>query len=232
MNSTLAQEAITHALNGEWEKALEINNQIVATNPDDVDALNRIARAYSELGDIKKAREIVQKVLAIDPFNTIAKKARDRWQGLKNGEVSSSSPVNSQVFLEEPGKTKIISLMHLGSPESIAELDAGDEVEFNSTAHRVSVCNKNGKYIGRLQDDLSARLRSLITLGYEYKIFIKSVDKNEIKVIIREQKRPIKFADNPSFTAEKINYVSFTSPELLNRQDNEIEDDAEDISEE
>jgi len=215
MNDDLAQDAIAYALQGNWEKALLTNKKIVDKAHDDVDALNRLARAYAELGNVSKAREAVEKVLKIDQFNKIAQKSLERWKGLKNGEAISSGPTSPQAFLEEPGKTKIVELMHLGSAETIAEINAGDEVIHDCHAHRVSIETRAGKYVGRLADDLSARIRKLVQFGYEYKMFLKSVDKNEIKVFIRETKRPAKLSDMPSFPAEKLNYISFTPPELV-----------------
>lgn len=227
MIDDLAQDAIAHALSGNWEKALQSNQQILKTTPHDVDALNRVARAYAELGNIQKARETMQKALNLDPFNTIAQKALERWKDMKNGDAGSSGPISSQAFLEEPGKTKIIALMHLGGHETIAEVDAGDEVKFNSHSHRVSVTCSNGKYVGRLPDDLSARIKKLSGLGYEYRSFIKSVDKNEVKIFIKEVKRPTKLSDIPSFPTEKINYISFTPPELLQEETQSDENDTD-----
>ncbi len=227
MIDDLAQDAIAHALSGNWEKALLTNQKILEHSPQDVDALNRVARAYAELGNIQKARETMEKAFKLDPFNTIAQKALERWKDMKNGDGTSSGPISSQAFLEEPGKTKIIALMHLGGHETIAEVDSGDEVLFNCHSHRVSVTCINGKYIGRLPDDLSARVKKLTGLGYEYRSFIKSVDKNEVKIFIKETKRPTKLSDIPSFPTEKINYISFTPPELL--QEETSSDDGEDM---
>jgi tetratricopeptide (TPR) repeat protein len=225
MNDDLAQDAIKYALQADWQKALHANQLIIQHDPSDVDALNRLARSYAELGNFAKARETVQHVLKIDQFNKIAQKSFDRWKGLKNGDVAPSGPSSAQTFLEEPGKTKIVELRHLGSAETIAELDSGDEVKHNCHSHRVSITTNSGKYVGRLADDLSARLRKLVQLGYEYSMYLKSVDKNEIKVFIKEMKRPSKLSDMPSFPSEKINYISFTPPELVHDERNDNDED-------
>ncbi len=228
METNLAQDAITAALNGDWKKALQINELLLKDNPEDTEALNRTARAYAELGKIQKAREIVQKVLKLDPFNSIAQKAFDRWKGLKNGEASSSGPITSTAFLEEPGKTRIASLMHMGKKDTIAELDTGDEVHLNCHSHRVSCLSLSGKYIGRLPDDLSSRIRKLTNLGYEYKVFVKSVDMHEVKILVREVTRPSKLSNIPSFPPERIQYISFTPPELVQEEETFQVDDADD----
>lgn len=223
MEQNLAQEAISAALAGEWEKALELNKEILKENKKDVDALNRTARAYAELGDIKKAKKTAQKVIKIEPFNKIAERAHKKWKGLRSGSSSVSGPSSAQAFLEEPGKTKIVSLLHLGASLVLAKLDSGDEVELVPHRHRVSVNTKDGKYIGRLADDIAARLRKLIRAGNEYQVLVKSIEDDELKIFIRETKRAEKIANIPSFSSEKIDYVSFTPPELVHKKGESIQ---------
>ena len=230
MNNILAQNAISAALSGDWEKALEINKGIIKQNSKDIDALNRLSKAYAELGDIPKARKTAKKVLQLDTFNSIALKALDKWKGLKKGETYKSGPSSAQVFLEEPGKTKIVSLLHPGSEKILAKLDSGDEVKLKSHSHRVSVLTNDDKYIGRLPDDLACRLRRLIRYGNEYKAFVKAVDKKDVRVFIREVTRTKRLADVPSFSSEKINYLSFTPPESVHKKSfsqKDSEDDEE-----
>lgn len=219
MNTDLAQEAISEALKGNWKKAIELNLQILKNEPENIDALNRLARAYAETGNLAKARATAQKVIKIDPYNAIAQKALQKWKGLKKGDTYASSPSSAQIFLEEPGKTKIISLLYLGSQSVLSKLDAGDEVRLNTHSHRVSVMTLDGKYIGRLPDNLSARIRRFIQLGNSYKAFIKSADKESVKVFVRETKRTAALSDIPSFPTEKIDYISFTSPELVHKKE-------------
>ena len=221
MDRKLAQKAISAALKANWEEAVRLNKLILKQDSKDVDALNRLARAHVELGEIGKAKKIAQKTLKIDPFNTIAAKSLQKWRKLRKGEKTGKATLSAGAFLEEPGKTKMVSLLHLGdSKKVLVKLDAGDEVRFKSGSHRVSVYTLDGKYIGRLPDDLSARLRKLIRRGNEYQVLIKSSEPQEVKVFIRETKRAKKFADTPSFSTEKIDYISFTLPELVHKKEN------------
>jgi len=223
----LAQEAISAALSGNWNDAVKLNKNILHDDPNDIDALNRISRAHAELGDFMTAKKYAQSVLKIDPFNSIAAKAINKWKGLKKGDLVYSPPSNAQAFLEEPGKTKIVSLLHLGDTTVISKIDSGDEVKLNHHSHRVSLTTIDGKYLGILPDDLSAKIRKLISLGNEYKVFVKCADSKEVKIFIRETKRDKKLADIPSFTSEKIDYVSFTPPELVHKKDEPIFDEPE-----
>lgn len=206
-----AQKAVSAALCGNWENAIDLNRSIIKQEPKNTDALNRLARAYAESGKISKAKGCSKKVLDIDPVNSIAQKCLTKWNQVEKvggKKVRSASPKS---FLEEPGKTKIVSLLHLGDKKIIASLDSGDEIDLETHKRRVSVCTKDGEYIGRLTDDLSARLRELCKHGNEYEAFVKSVEtesEDNVTVFIRETKRSQKLSDIPSFTTEKIDFVS------------------------
>lgn len=224
MDTDLAQQAVSAALSGNWKEATKLNAEILKDSPKDIDALNRLARAYAEAGHFKKAKEVCGKALRIDPFNSIANKALAKWKGLTLSGSQTTPTISSEEFLEEPGKTKIISLIHLGDAKLIAKLDSGDEVRLDTHSHRVAVNTLDGKYIGRLPDDISARLRMLISSGNEYKVFIKCTGPNDIKVFIKEVKN---LSNVPSFPTEKIEYTAFTPPELVHKNDMEFPSEEE-----
>src|SRR3989344_2795481 len=140
MESSLAQEAISAALSCNWEKAIEINSRILKDKPQDIDALNRVARAYAESGSIEKAKEITQKVLYLDPANTIAEKCLVKWNSLKKGgNGMSTGKISKFTFIEEPTKTKVVELINLGETTTLLGLDCGDIVQLMPHPHRVSV---------------------------------------------------------------------------------------------
>lgn len=219
MDIDLAQKAVAQALAGNWKEAAKLNNEILKKDPKDVDALNRLARAHAELGNIKKAKLLAEKVLRIDLFNSIAAKALKKWKNGAGGKTPQTTVTSAEAFLEESGKTKMVSLLYLGDPSLISKLDAGDEVKFSPGAHRISVTTSDGKYIGRLPDDLSARLRRFIKTGNIYKVVIKSTGSDDVKIFIKEVKRAEELADVPSFSPEKVDYVSFTPPELVSKKE-------------
>lgn len=218
METSAAQTAITLALSGKWQEAIEINLEIIKDNPEDVDALNRLARAYAEIGKKTEACEFTKKVLKIDPVNPIALKCIDKWKNGREEGIHSQCHTSAETFLEEPGKTKLVSLLNLGETKVFANLDPGEEVKLFCHAHKVSINTLDGKYIGRLPDDLAARLRGLIKSGNKYQVLMKSVDPKEIKVFIRELGKDPRVKDIPSFPTEKIDYVSFTPPELIHKK--------------
>lgn len=218
MNIDLAQEAVAFALNGNWEEAIKTNKKILTSTPGDIDALNRLSRAYAETGNFKKARSTALKVLKIDKFNSIAQKSLLRWKGIKKNEKIMSTSLLPSAFLEEPGKTKITTLEHLGDNKNVAGLNSGDEIKISCHGHRVTAVSMQGKYIGKFQDDISLRLRKLIKLGNTYQALIKSVDETGVKIFIRELSKSPGALDTLSFPGEKIDYISSTPPELVHKK--------------
>lgn len=231
MDTSATQKAVSLALSGKWNEASLANLEILKENPNDTEALCRLSRAYFELGKISKAKETTNKVLKIDPTNQIALKFIEKIKVAKNSDTPSMSINCTESFLEEPGKTKIIELMNLGDPENFVNLDPGEEVKMATYSHRVSVTTKDGKYIGRLPDDIAARLKFLIKKGNKYQVLVKSVNSKEIAVFARELERGSGVDGSPSFPPEKIEYVSFTPPELVHSDTPSVET-TEDIPEE
>jgi tetratricopeptide (TPR) repeat protein len=218
----LAQRAVEEAIKGNWLEAQKLNEEILEEDNKNREALNRLARAYSELGKIPKAIATYKKVLKVDPYNSIAQKALSRLEAIKdkpikkpNGHGNGISFLSSSIFIEEPGKTKAATLLHLGGPKILASLDAGEKVKFSIQSHRVSVVNYSDEYIGRLTDDLANRIIKFTRMGNEYAVFIRSVTP-EVKVFIKEVRRCAELKDTPSFpSSEKPGYVSFTSPDSI-----------------
>jgi len=217
MDNSASQTAISLALSGKWKEAISANLDILNKSPNDTDALCRLSRAYSELGKFPLAKKTTTRVLEIDPGNQIALKFLEKLKVAKKTNGAISPPSCNESFLEEPGKTKLIQLMHLGEPENYVNLDPGEEVKIVPYSHRVSITSLDGEYIGRLPDDIAARLKCLIKNGNKYQTLIKSVNSREVTVFVRETEKGAKNSPSPSFSSEKIDYVSFTPPELVHK---------------
>lgn len=203
MDHGLLDLAIQSALKCDWKSAIKINKLILADDPNDIEALNRLARAYYESSDRNKAKKISTKVLSINPDNKIAKKALQKYkQGLATFVGSVDQYINAADYIEDTGTTKQVILLNRCSEETLSTLDSGDEVILLTHSHRVTVSTLNHKYIGKIPDDLSARLRKLTKNGYKYKVIIKSTNDNCIKVIIKEIDRGKGFENVQSFPRE------------------------------
>ncbi len=204
MTAELEEQAIKAALNQNWPKAIEINKKILKDNPKDISTLNRLGRAFWEINEIEKANKTYKKVISIDPFNPIANKNLKRLttkgkkkfrKNLKNGFIHSG-----RVFLEEPGKTKLVRLIRLNSPDILSEMDSGDPVFFLIKKRLVSITNINKNYLGSIPEDLSQRLIKFIKGGNQYQGFVRSVGRQKMEIFVREISRSKKFTDIPSFS--------------------------------
>ena len=215
-SESLAQAAIAAALCSNWQEAVKLNEKILHTTKDNVEALNRLGRAYLCLGEQTKASKTYKKVLEIDPYNIIAIKNIEklaRSDGHSSGDgltrpISIASHVNlSQVFLYEPGKTKLVNLLNLAPPSVLASLNCGDQVLINPKNHSITVTSENGTYLGAFPDDLAHRVLSLLSGGNEYEAYVKSAGLKSLTIFIRETQRSVKFANQPSFQTQNANYV-------------------------
>lgn len=205
MYDTLARRAILAALAQDWESALDTNLVILSEDPDDIDALNRASRAYLQLGDLENAAALSKRVLSKDPLNSIADKCLARCMRLKTDGVYKNKNIQSyDVFLEIPGKTKIVSLVNICESIVLARLDAGDNVQLVPKTRKVAVTTHDDIYIGRLPDDLATRIIYFIKSGNEYETFIKAVTDTDVKVFIKETKRAMNLDDIPSFPARRF----------------------------
>lgn len=202
----LAHQAIQAAIQGDWLTAERLNRRIIQENPNDLEGMLRLANAVSQLGNIKEAIGIYEKILKIDPHNVFANRGILRIKTLKtrNSVVPTFNLHHtlSNSFLEEPGKTKTTILVHPAYTEILAGLDTGERLLLLPRRRRISVTTENGVYIGRLPDDLSMRLLGFIRGGNEYEAIVKSVIDDQVKIFIREVYRSEKFGLTPSFSPD------------------------------
>jgi tetratricopeptide (TPR) repeat protein len=218
----LAQQAVDAALANQWPEAIELNEKIIREEPENIPAFNRLTKAYLELGKKKKARSAIKKVLALDKFNPIALKNQKRVAAPTPKKGAVKSRVDPDLFIEEPGKTRTIQLINLADKSVINKLVIGEEVKLIPRQRRVSVVSQSGANLGKLPDDVSLRLKSLIKGGNQYKAFIRSTT-DGVKVFIREIFRSKKFAGQPSFVSHEEDYQSFTPPDLVYEGPPELE---------
>jgi len=202
MDKNLEKQAIKAALVQNWEKAIDINKKIIKEDSQNISALNRLARGYWELGDTQKALKTYQKVLKIDNSNLIANKNLTRLS--KGGKIKKSlpkkrSPFPPKIFLEEPGKTKIVSLVRLAQPNILGELNNGDNVSMVAKKRLVSIESEDENYLGTIPEDLSLKLIKFINGGNKYEAFVKNIDHQQLQIFIREISRGKRYLNVPSF---------------------------------
>jgi len=205
-----ADDAIAAALVQDWKKAIRLNTAILAASKTDIDSLCRLGFALLKSGQFLAAKRAFQKVLTVDQYNQIATKNLKKLGTLKKNDVEEKpgSVMSPMIFLEEPGRTKIVECIHVAPTSVISTLSAGQEVFLKVKQHGVDVRLPNQTYVAALPDDMSFKLNRMIAGGNTYQAIVKSVDKKSVKVMLRELSRGKRFAKQPSFTTT-TSYVSF-----------------------
>lgn len=197
------KRAIEAALDSRWADATKLNRHMIRINPQNVDALARLARAYMELGRFNLAKKYYSQALKFDPYNPIASKNLKIIKAFKT--PSSHHPPNGQgrlspsLFLQEPGKTKVVNLLNVAEPQKLSQAFCGMKVGMVVKNRKVIVVDESGGYFGVLPDDICHHLIRLLKGGNKYDLFIKAIRVNALSVLIKEVFRSKRFKNQPSF---------------------------------
>lgn len=231
-SSNLNHQAIDAALESRWEDAVKLNKKIIKLDPENVDALNRQAKAYMELGKFNLSKKYYNQVLKFDPYNPIALKNLKIIKPFKsNGHPHISNghyKLSPTLFLQEPGKTKIVNLLNVAEPQKLSQTFCGMRVETIIKNRRIIIVDSEGGYLGVLPDDICHHLIRLLRGGNKYELIIKSIKINSLAVLIKETFRSKRFKNQPSFLEHSSSFS--TDIIRLDTEDGE-EESSEEIEE-
>lgn len=184
-----SKQAIDLAVQGRWREAIAANEIIIESFPSDVDAYNRLGRAYLELGEYARAKDAYKRALKYDAYNAIAKKNLQRLNYLGDTAVSTEGEfrkVEPQQFIEEVGKAGVVNLYNLGRKEVRARLVAGDKVYLKIDNHNLVVEDGRGEFLGLVEPRHALRLIKLTEAGNKYSASVVSSVEEAMTIIIRE----------------------------------------------
>ena len=219
-----SKQAITLAMQGRWREAVAANQEIIASFPHDVDAYNRLGRAYIELGEYPQAKEAYQRAIELDPYNVIAQKNLRRLPYLEEvGSEADSDRVEPQHFIEETGKAGVVSLYRLAPPEVLAKMAAGNKVYLKVDGTGLAVANAGGDYLGQVEPRHAQRLIKLIEGGNQYAAAVVSAAEDRVLVIIREAYQDPSMADQLSFPPKGGESLRPMSDKMVKRELEHIE---------
>lgn len=205
-----SKQAVALAMQGRWQEAIAANKLIIENFPRDVEAYNRLGRAYMELGEYSAAREAYQQALAIDPYNTIAKKNLDRLSNLSEAPVTpavDSVHASPHIFIEEIGKAGVLDLYHLAPKEVLARTVAGDLVNLTVEGNNLIATSRMGEYLGQVEPRHAQRLIKLMQGGNKYTAAVVSSAEDKVTMIIREVYQDPSQADQLSFPPKGLKGV-------------------------
>lgn len=234
VSEELISLAISAALNCRWDEAVSLNQKMLDLSPENAQCLNRLAKAYFELGKYSQAKKAYAEVLRIDPYNSIAQKNLKKVNSLKKGDgialPSQTMVISPALFLEEPGITTLVNLVKVAEPQKLLKLSPGTVVSLLEKKRGISVADGNHQYLGAFPDDCAFRLLRLIKGGNKYQVIIKSVRSNGLTVLIREVFRSKKFKNQASFLDESkaIAYSADNIPLISEGESSEGDDSSGD----
>ncbi len=196
----LRQEAINAAKNSDWPKAILINQEIIQYYGNDLEAMNRLGLAFLKNKQEDEARKTFKNVLELDKSNIIANKHLEK---IKNKEASADIIFDqNNDFIEEPGKSKIVTLHRLTGKDQLKKLKVGQVCFLQLKNRYISIIDEDNKHVGALPEDISFRLSKLISNGNEYRCVIYKVSDKQCLVQIKETLRSKKNEQIVSFPSK------------------------------
>ena len=206
----LTDEALRAALAGDWKAAASTNAASLEDFPADVEAANRLGKAYTELGQTKKAIKAYEHALEIDSFNNIARKNLDRLsQAATTPAPKSAKKSGAKATSERGASGELVASataaefrLQQGNPAEIAKLEPGDAADLQLNARGVAILNEDGTILGYIEPRAGLRLKRMIEGGNTYDVTIRTVDLDGSAVVfIREVRRSASLVGQASFLA-------------------------------
>ena len=236
----MSRDAISLALKGEWERAADVNRAILELFAADVEAMNRLAKALMELERYSEAREVLERVVFIAPYNTIAKKNLARLTSLEGSPATKKQARKAsclpQVFIEESGKSGTTMLRKTASGQTIARVAPSDVVNLMADNNTINVYTRDGEYLGQVEPKLGQRLARLMCGGNKYEAAIVGVKDHGISIIIRETFRHRSLQNVCSFPSktkeEHRVYLGESLVRYVREDDLDEEDEEENVIDE
>jgi len=187
MRSQLREQAVRLAVNSRWAEAAQTNREYLRIFGDESEALNRLGKALTELGQITDARGAYGRAIELEPTNSIARRNLDRLATMKDTAVASAAPtqLDTRLFVEETARAAVAKLQATDAAVA-ALLDAGDLVELEVHGNAVNVVTGNGQYVGMVEPRIGLRLARMMTGGNKYAAAMVSASEDDLKVMIRE----------------------------------------------
>ncbi len=235
------EEAIRLAMAGDWKAAAAANEALLQDFDDDVEAANRLGKAYTELGKPKKAVKAYERALEIDQYNSIAHKNLERLQQAgasapkakakskgKAKSAKTTTPRSAATALVSSAKAAEFHLQQ-ANPVEVSQLEPGDTAELRPNNRGVAVTTEDGTVLGYIEPAAGLRLRRMIEGGNEYDVTIRSIDEHGGAVVfIRETHRDASLAKEASFLASAETRKK--APRAYTRRSALIEEDEPEIT--
>jgi tetratricopeptide (TPR) repeat protein len=230
-----SKQAIALALQGRWQESVILNKSIIDNFPEDVEAHNRLGKAYMELGDYVQAKEAYNRAMQLDQYNTIAKKNLQRLVLLEGKPAvvaeTNSKKADPHLFIEEIGKAGVVNLSQMAPSETLVKMMAGDKLALKPQDSSLIVESLQGEYLGLVPSKIGQRLIKLMEGGNRYTAAVVNSSENSISVIIREAYQDPSQIGQVSFPGKRLEDVQpFITDKVFRPEYEEEEELAEPVT--
>lgn len=222
----LAEDARRAALDGNWEDAVALNEQIITQSDRDTIAYNRLGRAYIALGQLNEAKDAYTRALHSDPANLIARRNLQRLEimrvpgGKFTTDVTRPGAVpRTSVFLEEVGRTWVDELVNPGDTLTLADISPGEQLVLSDEDDRLIVRRANGDLLGEIEPKTGRRVLDLMRQGNRYEIYALGLAGQTLRIILREVHRDPSLATTVSFPRQITSRAYLRDRDLLRQRD-------------
>ncbi len=204
--SQYVDEAIEVALASKWANAVELNRAILDRFGPDEETLNRLGKAYTELGRLDDALAAYEGALKVNPLNQIAQKNMAKlraWRERKEQVPTGQTQVGVDLFIEEMGKSILTGLHVHNDGDPCSKVTGGEPVKLIVAGDTLNVESVRGVTLGHLEHAMGRRLIKFMQGGNQYAGAVASCEGNAVKLIVRETYQDPKFYGKPSFPIKR-----------------------------
>ena len=203
--------AVRMAMNGEWAEAALLNREILEAAPDNVEAMNRLGKALTELGEPGQALDAFRRALALSPGNPIATKNVERLLAESNTPHAracngTGSTLKPRMFIADSGKSADVTLL----ASTGFNPSPGTPVTLEANGSTLGVMAPDGACLGLVPPAMARRLLCLITGGNRYEGAVSGTASGAVRVVLREayqhpsQRAKVSFPAQPKPVAEPL----------------------------
>lgn len=184
----LSALAIDLALGANWCEAIKTNRAILRDNPQDIDALTRLTRAYLEMGNLRQAKKILKIALEIEPTNPIAQRLLKKLSSSSKSN-NHSNTICDTAFIDQGLQTHTYRVTINKNTTEAKNILPGEYLMLNLQGFCVSILSPKGKFIGRLSGYTSQMVKKQIGKQTPPDAVVKSIDGNIMEIVLLPKKQ-------------------------------------------
>jgi hypothetical protein len=206
----MTQAAVAHALNGEWAEAIQANRKLIAHDPLDTEAHNRLGKALAASGHLQDAIAAYSRVLELDPHNVIAQRYLTRLESAGDAgeltEISGAAMEMARISGSTTGSSIVTKLVRTAGSDVFGGSTVGDQLTLEPSPAGIRVSTTNGKYLGVVNPKLSVRLARLVVKGSRYDAFVAHNVGGDFRINVVETFKHPSMSSAISFPAQYVEH--------------------------